>query len=153
MRAPGEFQAALFIEATVEQVARAAKLDPVVVQEENLTSEMSAVWKACRAQADYDGKRAGCTSYNAANRYRKRGVYMMGSQYSFGAYWKEKAVVTVNSDGSVSLDHTGLENGQGINTKAAQAAAYQFLKVASDFHMSDISPVLPHSTSHFSWSG
>lgn len=156
MRAPGEFQAALFIEAAIEQVARAAKLDPTVVQEANMNSEMAQVWKACKEQAGYDALRADCNSFNAANRYRKRGVYMMGSLYHFGApgvpidIWHEKALVTVEADGSVSLDHTGLENGQGIHTKVAQAAVHAFLAIDPNFDMSNIDTVVPHSTAHYS---
>jgi len=153
MRAPGEMQGALFMEGVIEQVARTAGVDPMVVQEANLTEGLRPCWEACKEQGMYNAKRSDCVTFNQENRYRKRGVYMMATDYTFGAYWKEKCVVRVESDGSVSLDHSGLENGQGIHTKVDQVVTKEFQAVAADFNMSNCATVLPHSTANFSWSG
>lgn len=153
MRAPGEMQGALFMEAVIEQVARTAGVDPMVVQEANLTAGLKPCWDACKEQGMYNAKRADCTTFNQQNRYRKRGVHMMATEYTFGAYWSEKCIVRVESDGSVSLDHSGLENGQGIHTKVNQVVTKEFQAVAADFNMSECATVLPHSTANFSWTG
>jgi len=157
MRAPGEFQGCLFMEAVVEQVAREMQVAPVKVQEANMTSGPKKVWEAMKAQADYDGKRAQADSFNAANRWRKRGVYMMGADYTLGKSefytgWYEKCSVRVEADGTVTIDHSGLELGQGLDTKACQAAAKELLSVAPDFNVKKVQTILPKSTSRFSWS-
>lgn len=78
---------------------------------------------------------------------------MMATEYTFGCYWNEKCIVTVESDGSFRLDHSGLEQGQGIHTKVMQVLTKEFQAVAADFKMAECATVLPHSTANFSWTG
>ena len=79
-----------------------------------------------KALDEAEGLYAGARSFNAANRWRKRGVWTMCVKYSLGnASYGQQATVNINADGSVSLAHTGLEMGQGMNTKAVQSVAYE----------------------------
>lgn len=156
MRAPGEFQGCLFIEALVEQVARELKVEPVVVQEKNMGAGVKSVWAKMKDSAKYDTRRKEADDFNSANRWRKRGVYMMGTDYKlmkteFYTGYSEKCLVRVEADGIVTLDHSGLEMGQGINTKACQAATKVLAAIASDFIISDVRTLEPKSTSRFSW--
>lgn len=122
-----------------------------------MTKGPRTVWDAAKAQANYQQLRVDADAYNAANRWRKRGVYMMGTDYKLGkavsySGWQEKCSVRVEADGMVTLDHTGIELGQGIDTKAAQAAVHELLAVAADFEISKIKTISPKSTSNSSWS-
>ena len=79
-----------------------------------------------KALDEAEGLYAGARTFNAANRWRKRGVWTMCVKYNLGnASYGQQATVNVNADGSISLAHTGLEMGQGMNTKAVQSVAYE----------------------------
>ena len=81
MRAPGDFQGALFTEAAICDAAFSAKLDPMFVQEANLDKGVMPCWNAMKTQSDVQSKKADTAAFNAANRYRKRGVYASGVKY------------------------------------------------------------------------
>eukprot|EP00439_Symbiodinium_sp_Y106_P017482 s102_g2.t1 len=98
--------------------------------------------------------RAATKAFNEANRYRKRGIYCMGSRYKLPpAQWTERCYLRINTDGSVVLEHSGLEVGQGLDTKALQALTMELKKIAADFTMDKISIRMPKSTADFSWAG
>jgi xanthine dehydrogenase molybdopterin-binding subunit B len=56
--------------------------------------------------------------------------------------------VQVHADGSISANNSGIEMGQGINTKVEQAVAFELSKTAP-VAMGVISTVLPKSTDTF----
>ncbi|CAE8611980.1 unnamed protein product [Polarella glacialis] len=154
MRAPGEFEGAVIMEASMEQVARTTGLDPVSVQEANLVPGMRKVWDALKMQVGYSAKREAIRKFNAGSRYHKKGMYCMGSKYVCDpGMFKEKCSVRVNHDGSASLEHSGLEVGQGMDTKVVQACTMELKKLAADFLIENVQIVLPKSTSSFSWTG
>eukprot|EP00930_Biecheleria_cincta_P068850 TRINITY_DN56680_c0_g1_i1.p1 TRINITY_DN56680_c0_g1~~TRINITY_DN56680_c0_g1_i1.p1 ORF type:complete len:1302 (-),score=213.26 TRINITY_DN56680_c0_g1_i1:12-3371(-) len=153
MRAPGHFQGCVIMEAIIEQVARELGIDPTVVQEVNLLKDEGVRQLWSNLKGSYDSARRDADAFNAANRWRKRGVYLAPLQYVLDGGFREKTLVTVYADGSVAIDTSGLEQGQGLNTKVAQAAAMIFKqRVAADFEMDLLDFVLPKSTAHFSWS-
>jgi len=131
MRAPGDFQGAFFMEGAMEAAARTCLLQNVLplddarpVQEANLDPGCADVWAKCKALGD--AFLADARSFNAANRWRKRGVWTMAVKYSLSNQgYGQQATVTVHSDGSIALIHTGLEMGQGLNTKAVQSVAFE----------------------------
>ncbi|CAE7040674.1 XDH, partial [Symbiodinium natans] len=154
MRAPGDFEGAIIMEAVMEQVARAAQKEPWQLQEANLAPGMEKAWQALKAKANFDMARGAVKAFNESNRYRKRGIYCMGSRYKLPpAQWTEKCYLRINTDGSVILEHTGLEVGQGMDTKALQALTMELKKIAADFTMDKISIRLPKSTADSSWAG
>ncbi|CAE7835520.1 AAO2 [Symbiodinium sp. CCMP2592] len=154
MRAPGDFEGAIIMEAIMEQVARAAQKEPWQLQEANLAPGMVKAWQALKAKSNFDMARAATKAFNEANRYRKRGIYCMGSRYKLPpAQWTERCYLRINTDGSVVLEHSGLEVGQGLDTKALQALTMELKKIAADFTMDKISIRMPKSTADFSWAG
>lgn len=154
MRAPGDFEGAIIMEAIMEQVARAAQKEPWQLQEANLAPGMVKAWQALKAKSNFDMASAATKAFNEANRYRKRGIYCMGSRYKLPpAQWTERCYLRINTDGSVVLEHSGLEVGQGMDTKALQALTMELKKIATDFTMDKISIRMPKSTADFSWAG
>lgn len=162
MRSPGEFQACFFMEAIIEQVARELGVDPTEIQGKNMLSGsddegVGQIWSDLKEQ--YASARTAVDDFNATHRWRKQGVYLQPIQFVQGAAvgftgFNEKALVSVHADGSVAVDTSGIEQGQGLNTKVLQSAAMVFQQqVAGDFAFDQLESVLPKSTSHFSWSG
>ena len=81
-------------------------MDPVV----------APAWKQLQGTAAVASKKADAAAFNTANRWRKRGVHCMPVHYSMNtAMFGEAATVTVHEDGSITVDHSGIEVGQGIN--------------------------------------
>ncbi|CAK9000327.1 unnamed protein product [Durusdinium trenchii] len=154
MRAPGDFEGAFIMEAIMEQVARAVGRDPVEVQELNLAEGMQKAWQRLKAKVAYEETRKAVKDFNSQSRYRKKGLYCMGSRYQLEPNtFMEKCFLRVHDDGSVLLEHTGLEVGQGIDTKALQACTMALRKIAEDFQMDQIQLRLPKTTGDFSWRG
>ncbi|CAK9087607.1 Xanthine dehydrogenase, partial [Durusdinium trenchii] len=81
MRAPGDFEGAFIMEAIMEQVARAVGRDPVEVQELNLAEGMQKAWQRLKAKVAYEETRKAVKDFNSQSRYRKKGLYCMGSRY------------------------------------------------------------------------
>ena len=102
---------------------------------------LAGVWAqmktGCSGGKGLDAALADAASFNAGNKYRKRGVYCIPVSYDLDVKTPvlEKCFVSVQSDGSIAVRSSGLEVGQGINTKVAQAVALGLL------------PALPSSSS------
>jgi len=145
MRAPGEFEQSMVMESIVEGVVRQMKVkDPIKVQEANLDTGLWPCWGRLKDEIGYAARRASVDSFNGSNVYQKQGLWCMGTKYAIHTeQWLERCQLVVHNDGSVTLQHSGIEMGQGIDTKAIQACAEGLLEAASDFQQSLISVVLP----------
>jgi len=66
----------------------------------------------CALQADVE-------AFNKANRWKKRGVGVTAAKYGIAhAYIKAAASIKIfDSDGTILVNHSGCEIGQGLNTK------------------------------------
>ena len=212
MRAPGDFQGALFTEAAIELAATTAGVDVQTVQEANLDPICKDVWAALQKGAGVPAKKATTALFNSNNKWRKRGLcvqfavlsgrtllypgapctipphpeprgapvlalvpiacglallshrlnpmpvcpnarppcrHCMPLKYSITtAGFAQKVIVAVHPDGSVSVNHSGLEVGQGINTKVEQAVVYELSKTAP-FGFEMVATVVPKSTTSF----
>lgn len=92
--------------------------------------DVRKVWNDVKESSDYDRRVREIEEFNRANRTKKRGLTMIPLKYGVsytgprgtlnqgGAY-----VVAYSHDGSVLVQHGGVESGQGIQTKMAQIAA------------------------------
>jgi xanthine dehydrogenase/oxidase len=140
MRAPGSVHAVYVMESVMEYLAWQAKMDPVALREANFYAQgdttpygqtlkyvsLPTVWEQLKAKVNYEQAVSDVAAFNAANRWRKRGISMIPNKYGIGINFYQAGVNIrlYPGDGSVQLNHSGCELGQGINTKVAQAVAY-----------------------------
>jgi len=64
-------------------------------------------------------------NYNAQNRWTKQGIAMVPVKFGVGWQYDNQACqVNIFGDGSIQIIPSGVELGQGLNTKVAQGVAY-----------------------------
>ena len=137
------------IETVIDEIARKLGKDPLDVRRANLYQDPSVsgdpatmttpynqlieefvadkVMDQVEAESGYRARRKAIAEFNAASKYRKRGLALVPLKFgiSFTATMLNQggALVNIFMDGSVSVNHGGTEMGQGLNTKMAQVAA------------------------------
>lgn len=78
----------------------------------------------------YQARRLAVLEHNRTHRVIRKGIALTPVKFgiSFTATWYNQAgaLVHVYSDGSIHLNHGGVEMGQGVNTKVAQVVADAF---------------------------
>ena len=139
-------QGMLAIEAALDAVARKLGKDPLDVRrinfygssdrnvthyqmtvEDNIIADLVA---QLERSSDYHARRAAIAKANTASVVLKRGIALVPLKFgiSFNAthYNQAGALVHVYNDGSVLVNHGGLEMGQGLHTKVAQVVADEF---------------------------
>ncbi|CAL1529227.1 unnamed protein product [Lymnaea stagnalis] len=139
-RAPGGVPGALVIESIMEHVAKALNLHPIVVKEINLYEDgqidlhghqlsqcrMREVWRRIKDMAEVEGRLRQVEAFNGENLWKKRGLTMTACKYGVSYFGNGMpATVTIFArDGSVAISQGGVEMGQGLYTKVAQAVAH-----------------------------
>lgn len=128
-RSPGTLELISNTELMMDRIAYELDLDPIEVRLANIDttnhSTVKEVYETLREQAEYDKRREEVDTFNANNRWKKRGLrfsFMRWTPITAGIM--EVSVSIFHGDGSVSIQHGGVEMGQGINTKAAQICAH-----------------------------
>ncbi|KKD59058.1 xanthine dehydrogenase [Grimontia sp. AD028] len=95
--------------------------------EDNFIHEMTA---DLEMSCEYEKRRKAIAEFNANSPILKKGISITPVKFgiSFTATFLNQAgaLVTVYTDGSISLNHGGTEMGQGLNTKVAQIVAETF---------------------------
>ncbi|XP_055604377.1 probable aldehyde oxidase gad-3 [Uranotaenia lowii] len=128
LRSPGFAEAIFSIETIMDHIAHQSKLDPVAVRLANIpaaNSEMTELLAQFVVDVDYHKRKTEIEKFNQQNRWRKRGIAIVPGIHPVVYYGNFDALVSIHHlDGSVSITHSGVELGQGINTKAVQVAAY-----------------------------
>ncbi|HYR12068.1 MAG TPA: molybdopterin cofactor-binding domain-containing protein, partial [Longimicrobium sp.] len=143
MRAFGDIQSKIMFESAIEDAAFSIGMRPEEVRGLNLYQRgdvtpfgqsqpycyMSDVWKYLKDKCGYEARMAEVQAFNAANRWRKRGLAMIPVKYASGynltMLEQAAAVASVyKADGSVVINQGGVESGQGLLTQAQQVAAY-----------------------------
>lgn len=80
--------------------------------------------------SDYHARRTAIAEWNAANPVLKKGIALtpvrFGISFTTTHLNQAGALVHIYQDGSVMLNHGGIEMGQGLFTKVAQVAASEF---------------------------
>ncbi|KXZ53315.1 hypothetical protein GPECTOR_7g1209 [Gonium pectorale] len=134
-------QGLMFAELWIEQIAKTVGKPDAEVRTLNMYHEgdvtpFGQVMEHCRARAcwekalsssDFEARQKAVAEFNAANRWRKRGL--AATPTKFGISFTTKflnqagALVHVYLDGTVLVTHGGVEMGQGLHTKMAQVAA------------------------------
>ena len=141
-RGPGWISATYVAERFIARVASETKLTLDTVRAKNFYSRgdatikgniltyynMPIIYAQLQESASYAQRQADVAAYNVANKWTKRGIVIQPARFpiSFhhgGAPSEFQTHVSVYPDGTVIVQHGGIEIGQGINTKVAQAAA------------------------------
>ncbi len=143
-------QGVILIEALMGDIARHLKLDPLDVRLRNLYSEeavagtdnkrdtthygmrvedniLQPLLSKLELSAQYRRRVQAISAWNAANPVLKRGIALtpvkFGISFTATLFNQAGALVNVYTDGSVQVNHGGVEMGQGLNTKVAQIVA------------------------------
>ncbi|MEM8551304.1 MAG: xanthine dehydrogenase molybdopterin binding subunit [Pseudomonadota bacterium] len=137
------------IERVVEHVAHETGLDPLTVRRRNFyqasapseartthyhmvvdDSVIDEVVEDVAASADYASRRAAVDAFNANSPIIKRGIALtpvkFGISFTTTFLNQAGALVHVYKDGSVMVNHGGIEMGQGVYIKVAQVVADAF---------------------------
>ncbi|XP_052896949.1 xanthine dehydrogenase/oxidase-like [Anopheles moucheti] len=126
-RAPGMTEGIAMAETIMEHIAWVTGVDPMKVRLRNMHSgsKFHILMPQFRQDVQYDQRKEAIDDFNAKNRWRKRGIAMTTMQFPLTYFCALHAQVSIYAkDGTVSISHGGVEVGQGINTKAAQVAAF-----------------------------
>ncbi|XP_048590290.1 xanthine dehydrogenase/oxidase [Nematostella vectensis] len=141
-RSLASFQAHLFVENIVSDVAKTCGMPENEVRQLNFYSEgdltpynqpltnctVQRVWKELIEKSDFEHRRSAVEEFNRANCYAKRGLVTMPMKYGIAivlrALNQGGALVHVYTDGTVLVASGGVEFGQGFYTKIIQIAAH-----------------------------
>ena len=140
-------QGMLGIERVIDRIAHALGADPLDVRQANfyeppegpgervltpyhMTVEdcvIGEIVSELEASSDYRARRAEIARWNAGNPILKRGIALtpvkFGISFTTTHLNQAGALVHIYQDGSVMLNHGGVEMGQGLFVKVAQVAA------------------------------
>ena len=142
-RSFGDSQATLMLENAIEDAAVALNMEATELRAMNLYRRdqktpggqvlkycyQKEVWDYCHAKSSYDERKTAVDKYNAANKWRKRGICLMplkyGSGFNLAMLEQTTALVSIyEADGTILVRQGGVDMGQGMITKLAQIAAY-----------------------------
>lgn len=124
----GALETIAMTEHIMERISYELDLDPVEVRLKNvspLLTDVIEIVKNLIEESDYKNRREEVKSFNEKNRWKKRGLRVAFMSWPAGTIMDYHILLTVyHGDGTVVINHGGVEVGQGINTKVAQAVAY-----------------------------
>lgn len=118
-------------ETIMEQISYELSLDPFDVRMTNLNSllhgAIQKMGEELKKKAEYDKRKAEVEKFNEENRWVKRGLRWAFMKFAPLCPAGFEVNMSINhGDGSVTINHGGIELGQGINTKAIQICAHFF---------------------------
>jgi xanthine dehydrogenase large subunit len=136
-------QGMFVIEAAIAKAAEMLGIPAAEIQERNLIrtgdefpygqkaeSEANECWSKAEKLYDLDGLREELRSFNARNKFHKKGLALMpicfGISFTKTLMNQARSLVHVYTDGSVGISTGAVEMGQGVNTKMVQVAARVF---------------------------
>jgi xanthine dehydrogenase/oxidase len=133
MRAPGDFQGMIFTESAVEAAITAGSFDEIALKNANLGAEVQPVWlELDKRMGGQTARKAAVEQFNQKNRWRKRGIWSMPVKYGRGNHEREMVSLEIaEATGVVTVSASGIEMGQGLNTKVAQAVALGLGKLSA----------------------
>ena len=135
-------QGMIVIEDILERIARTLGIRPDLVRERNFYREgdvthygqqvkdaarIERIWNELKRSSDYEARLRDTEAFNAAHEFTKRGIAItpvkFGISFTATFYNQAGALVLVYRDGSVQVNHGGVEMGQGLHTKILKLAA------------------------------
>lgn len=116
-------------ETIVEQISYELSLDPIAVRLSNLDpkyrKDLTEMITTLTVNSHYTERKYAVSKFNIENRWKKRGLRMSVMRWTpSGTIYLDIHLSVYQGDGTVAITHSGVEIGQGINTKAAQICAY-----------------------------
>ncbi len=131
------------IETIIDRVARRLHIDAAEVRRRNFYDEghrntthygqvvernhLSMIFDRLLASADYALRRSAVNVFNHAHEFRKRGLALtpvkFGISFTTTFLNQAGALVVIYADGTVLVNHGGVEMGQGLHTKIRGIAA------------------------------
>jgi len=144
----------LVSETAIDHVAHALGVEPEVIRKKNLYGfddttpygmpirvKLKEIWEHLEQSSDFARRAKEIEDFNKKNRYRKKGLAMVPSKFgiAFTATFLNQAMsqVHVYLDGTVLVNHGGIEMGQGLHTKVMQVAAEALGIEVSKVHVSN----------------
>lgn len=140
VRGPGTTPASSVIESIMEHVANAVNKHPILMKEINLYEKhqkditgkvltyctMRETWDRLKSTAEVEKRMKEVDAFNQASLWKKRGITMCAVKY--GMTLKDFGMPLLLSvyamDGTVTVTQGGIEMGQGLYMKVAQAVAH-----------------------------
>ncbi|MEB4593223.1 xanthine dehydrogenase molybdopterin binding subunit [Candidatus Thiothrix sp. Deng01] len=137
-------QGMIAIEYIMDDVARHLQLDPLQVRRANFygvdgtrnqthygmeveDNIIHRIVDELETSADYQQRRAAIREFNRNSPWLKKGIALtpvkFGISFTATFYNQAGALLHIYSDGSVQLNHGGMEMGQGLYTKVSQVVA------------------------------
>ncbi|KAJ3639855.1 hypothetical protein Zmor_003190 [Zophobas morio] len=129
MRGPGSIEGFGFLESIMDHIAYTINADPLQVRLLNLSDRtpVARYFSELKTWADIDNRKSAILTFNKENRWKKKGIAVNAFSFDMNPMGPYLSTVSIlHSDGSVQISHSGVELGQGINTKAAQVCAFKF---------------------------
>ncbi len=143
MRGFGAPQAMAAIENIIDRIARAVKIDAAEIRHKNFYGEkngnmthygqkiehnhLQIIYKRLLQSAQYRQRRQTVDRFNKQNQLFKKGLALtpvkFGISFTTSFLNQAGALVHIYRDGSVAVNHGGVEMGQGLHTKIRRIAA------------------------------
>ena len=141
----GAPQGMAVIEQAIDRISRFLGLDPAMVRKMNFYGEannnithygevvennrLHLLWDKLTDSAAYWDKRIATHAFNKKNKYRKQGLALtpvkFGISFTTAFLNQAAALVNIYTDGSVIVNHGGIEMGQGLYSKIKRIAALE----------------------------
>lgn len=131
------------IENAIDEIARKLKKDPDEIRKINFYQELNTnstpynqilddvrlqlIHKQLLDKSNYNQKRIEIAEFNKNNQYKKRGIALtpvkFGISFTTSFLNQAGALVNIYRDGTIIVNHGGVEMGQGLYTKILQIAS------------------------------
>lgn len=146
MRGFGGPQGMAAIETVVDRIARYLKKDPAEIRYLNFygiderdtthygekveNNRLYLIYNQIIESSEYKKRKKEIDEFNSQNEFLKKGIALtpvkFGISFTTTFLNQAGALVNVYTDGTVLVNHSGIDMGQGLNTKIQQIAALEF---------------------------
>ncbi|CAH0625260.1 unnamed protein product [Chrysodeixis includens] len=127
-RAPGTLEAIAMTEQIMERISYELDRDPIQIRQTNIQpayTEVQEMIQTLLKDGEYEKRKQEVQQFNKLNRWKKRGLRVAFMSWPVPVLIDYHVLLTVyHGDGSVVVQHAGVDIGQGINTKVIQTVAY-----------------------------
>ncbi|KAH3730900.1 hypothetical protein DPMN_056899 [Dreissena polymorpha] len=157
IRGFGQPQGITIMEDIIFNVACNLRLSQETIREVNLYREgdmtpygmllenctVRDLWDQCMKQSGFVTRLKAVEEFNRNNQWRKRGISMTTEKFGVGLpplfLNQGSALVSIYKDGTVLVTHSGVEMGQGLNTKMIQIASRALNVPMEKIHINETS--------------